>query len=225
VAAFASNTVDVIDVAAQVNLNTPITVGNNPLGIAITPAGKAYVANFSDNTISVIDTSTNAVTATLPSRISPQDVTVSTTARPRILNYSFQAFDPPGSVDTVPRAVNSQGQNVGSFQDGAGVVHGYLRQANGSFLTIDPPGSILTIASGINAAGTIVGQWQHVGGAFHGFVLNPSGIYTTVDFPGATDSGIAGINKLGTLVGVYDLGDLATSIGFVDFRGVFTSFE
>jgi YVTN family beta-propeller protein len=225
VAAFFSNTVDVIDVDAQVNLNTPITVGNNPLGIAITPAGKAYVANLNDNTISVIDTSTNVVTATLPSRVFPQDVTVSTKARPRILNYSFQAFDPPGSVDTVPRALNNRGQNVGTYQDGAGVVHGYLRKANGSFVTIDPPGSISTISTGINDAGTIVGQWQEAGGAFHGFVRSPAGIYATVDFPGATDSGLAGVNKLGTLIGVYDLGDLSTNISFVDSGGVFTSFE
>jgi YVTN family beta-propeller protein len=225
VANWFSNTVDVIDVVSLTNLNTPITVGFNPWGMAMTPNGKAYTANFGDNTISVIDTSTNAVTATLPARGNPEDVTVSTKARPGILNYSLQAFDPPGSVDTVPRDVNSLGQNVGSFQDGAGVVHGYLRQANGSFVTIDPPGSTLTVAAGINDAGTIVGQWQASGGAFHGFVRSPSGVYTTVDFPGATDTGIAGINKKGTLAGVYDLGDVSTNIGFVDAAGVFTSFE
>jgi YVTN family beta-propeller protein len=60
-----SNLVQVIDVASEANLNTPITVGSNPFGIAMTPNGIAYVANFSDGTISVIDTSTNAVTATL----------------------------------------------------------------------------------------------------------------------------------------------------------------
>jgi len=174
-----SNTVEVIDVAAQVNLNTAITVDANPWGMAITPGGKAYTANFGGGTISVIDTSTNSVAATLPARVFPEDVTVSTTARPRILNYSFQAFDPPGSVDTVPRAVNNLGQNVGSFIDGT-----EERQANGSFVTIDPPGSTFTIAAGINDAGAIVGEWQAGGGAFHGFVRSPSGVYTPVDFPG-----------------------------------------
>jgi YVTN family beta-propeller protein len=225
VAAWFSNTVDVIDVNAQLNLNTPITVGANPWGIAMTPGGKAYTANFGEDTISVIDTSTNTVTATLQARGNPEDVTVSTKALPSILSYSFQAFDPPGSVDTVPREVNSLGQSVGSFQDGGGIVHGYLRNANGSFLTIDPPGSTFTIAAGINDAGTIVGQWQPGGGAFHGFVRSPSGVYTTVDFPGATDTGIAGINKKGTLAGVFDLGDISTNIGFVDVAGILTAFE
>jgi YVTN family beta-propeller protein len=225
VADWFSNTVDVIDVAAQANLNAPITVGANPWGMAMTPGGNAYTANFGDGTISVIDTSTNTVTATLRARSNPEDVTVSTTARPRILNYSFKAFDPPGSVDTVPRAVNNLGQNVGSFQDGAGVVHGYLRQSNGSFVTIDPPGSTFTIAAGINDSGTIVGEWQPAGGAFQGFVRSPSGVYTTVDFPGAAETEIPGINNVGNLSGSYDLGDLTTSIGFVGIGGVFTSFE
>jgi YVTN family beta-propeller protein len=222
---FGSNVVQVVDVATQTNLNTPITVGAQPWGISMTSGGKAYVANFGDGTISVIDTSTNSVTATLRARVFPEDVTLSTTARPRILNYSFQAFDPPGSVDTVAEAVNNSGQSVGSFQDSAGAFHGFLRQAEGSFVTIDPPGSIFTGAFDINDAGTIVGDWQAPGGAFHGFTRSPSGVYTTVDFPGAVDSQFTGINSQGITVGVYDLGVLTTNISFIDARGVFTAFE
>src|SRR5215467_15493077 len=50
VADWFSNTVDVIDVSAQSNLQTPIVVGLNPWGLAITPGGKIYTANFGDNT-------------------------------------------------------------------------------------------------------------------------------------------------------------------------------
>ena len=225
VADWFSNTVDVIDVATQTNLNTPVTVGLNPWGMTMTPGGKAYVANFGDNTISVIDTSTNTVTATLPSRGNPEEVTVSTTARPRILNYSFHAFDPPGSLDTVAGAVNNHGQIVGRFQDAAGVIHGYLRQPEGSFATIDPPGSILTVANDVNDAGIIVGIWQASGGAFHAFTRSSAGSYTTADFPGAVDSEFTGINSQGITVGDYDLGDVTTSNAFTDTRGMFTSFE
>ena len=225
VADWFSNTVDVIDVAAQVNLNTPIIVGFNPWGLAITSEGKIYTANFGDNTISVIDTTTNTVTATLPSRGNPEDVTVSSTARPRILNYSFQAFDPPGSVDTVPHAINNRGQIVGRFQDAGGVTHGYLRQSDGSFVTIDAPSSVLSDAYGINDLGVIVGLWQDTNGVFHGFTRSPSGSFTTTDFPGAAGSQFTGINSSGDLVGVYDLGDPTTNISFIDVRGDFTSFE
>ena len=225
VADWLSNTVDVIDLTAQSNLQTPIVVGLNPWGLAITPGGKIYTANFGDNTISVIDTATNTVTATLPSRGNPEDVTVSSTARPHILNYSFLAFDPPGSLDTVPRAINMRSLSVGRFTDASGVVHGYLRQPDGSFVTIDPPNSVFSEAFGINDAGTIVGVWQDTNGAFHGFTRSSSGSYTTTDFPGAVDSELTSINAQGTLLGDYDLGNSSTSIAFVDTRGLFTSFE
>ena len=225
VANFGSNLIQVIDVASQTNLNTPITVGANPWGIAMTPVGKAYVANFGANTISVIDTSTNTATATLPSRGNPEDVTVSTKAQPRILNYSFQTIDPPGSVITFPESVNNRGQIAGTYQDAAGVQHGFLRQRDGSFVTIDPPDSVLTAAFGINDEGTVVGQWQASSGALHGFTHSPSGVYTSMDFPGASHTGLTGINAPGRIVGQYDLGDQTTTIGFLEAHGEFTSFE
>src|SRR6266704_251112 len=224
VADFFSNTVAIIDVLGR-SLTGFVTVGNSPWNLGITSKGIAYVANFVDNTISVFDTSTNVVTATLSARQGPADVLVNTTARPRILNYSFQAFDPPGSVDTIPNAVNDLGESVGRFQDGAGVVHGYLRRGDGSFVTIDPPSSVFSTAFGINNAGTIVGIWQAQSGAFHGFTRSPSGLYTTSDFPGSVDSEFTDINSQGVSVGVYDLGILTTDIAFVDARGFFTSFE
>lgn len=224
VADFFSNTVAVIDAFGR-TLTGFVTVGNSPWNLGITPKGIAYVANFADNTISVFDTSTNVVTTTLPARQGPADVLVNTTARPRILNYSFLAFDPPNSVDTVAQAVNDQGEVVGRFQDSAGVVHGYLRNADGSFVTIDQPGSVLTSALGINNVGTIVGVWQAQDGTLHGFSRSPSGLYTAADFPGSVDSEFTDINSRGTTVGSYDLGDVATSIAFVDTLGRFTSFE
>jgi YVTN family beta-propeller protein len=224
VADFFSNTVAVIDVVGR-SLIGFVTVGNSPWNLAITPQGIAYVANFADNTISVFDTSTNTVAATLNSRIGPADVIVSTAARPRILNYSFQAFDPPGSVDTTSAAVNDVGQSVGRFRDGAGTEHGFLRQKDGSFEAIDPPGSVFTHAIDINDAGTIVGFWEATNGSFHGFTRSHSGLYATTDFPGSVDSQFTGINSQGILVGDYDLGVLTNSVGFTDAHGVFTSFE
>lgn len=217
------NTVDVIDVAAQMNLNTPIVVGSQPWGIAMTPGGKAYVANFGDGTISVIDSSTNTVTAALRARVFPEDVTVSTTAEPRILNYSFLAFDPPGSVNTIARGLNNGRQNVGSYEDASGLLHGYLRQTDGSFVTIDVPDATGTIPTSINDQGVIVGEWIDSNGADHGFTRSRAGVYSTLDFPSASDTALLDINELGTVTGIYDLGNPATVIGFLDMRGQFTS--
>ena len=56
------DTVSVIDTATNAVVGSPITVGDVPFGIAITPDGtKAYVTNLSADTVSVIDTATNAV--------------------------------------------------------------------------------------------------------------------------------------------------------------------
>jgi uncharacterized repeat protein (TIGR01451 family) len=61
-----TGTVTIIDTATDTIVDG-ITVGNGPEGVAITSDGKqAYVANFDDNTISVIDTATLNVTATIP---------------------------------------------------------------------------------------------------------------------------------------------------------------
>src|SRR6516225_7354908 len=58
----ASNTVSVIDTATNQVVGSPITVGANPLGVAVTPDGSnVYVTNTSPNTVSVIDTATNQV--------------------------------------------------------------------------------------------------------------------------------------------------------------------
>jgi YVTN family beta-propeller protein len=56
----------VIDTATETVDNTVIQVGREPLEIAINAAGtRAYVTNFSDNTVSVIDLGTNTVTETI----------------------------------------------------------------------------------------------------------------------------------------------------------------
>jgi YVTN family beta-propeller protein len=63
------NTVSVIDTATNAVVGSPIRVGTQPRGIAITPNGAAaYVTNFRDDTVSVIDIATNVVTNTIALR-------------------------------------------------------------------------------------------------------------------------------------------------------------
>jgi YVTN family beta-propeller protein len=57
-----SNTVSVIDTATNTVVGSPITVGNLPEGVALTPDGsKVYVANANSGTVTVIATATNTV--------------------------------------------------------------------------------------------------------------------------------------------------------------------
>jgi YVTN family beta-propeller protein len=60
-------TVSVIDTASNKVIGPPITVGDLPIGVAVTPDGNTvYVANADSNSVSVIATATNTVTATIP---------------------------------------------------------------------------------------------------------------------------------------------------------------
>lgn len=61
-----NGSVFVMDTATNIVSANPITVGGLPMGIAITPDGKqVYVACQYTNTVSVIDTSTETVSATI----------------------------------------------------------------------------------------------------------------------------------------------------------------
>ena len=221
---FGGNAVDILDVWRQINLGTPITVGSAPWGMVMTPEGVAYVANFNDDTISVINSSTNTVAATLRARRFPQEVTLSTRAKPLVLNYDFVTFD--GSPDariTNARDINAWGTVVGFYRNSTGD-HGFLRSANGAIAPIDLPGAAATQPLGINDLGVIVGAYLDSNGAAHGFRRTPNGAFTTTDFPGAVDTDIFDINNLGDLVGAYDFAGDAY-FGFVKRGGAITTLE
>ncbi len=59
------------------NVSATVTVGSNPIWVAINPAGtKVYVANYGAGTVSVIDTSSNTVSATVTVGTGPNGVAV-----------------------------------------------------------------------------------------------------------------------------------------------------
>jgi YVTN family beta-propeller protein len=65
-----------IDTATN-TAGAPITVGADPVGVAITPDGKtAYVANFATNTVSPIDTATNTAGPPVPVGPEPEGIAI-----------------------------------------------------------------------------------------------------------------------------------------------------
>ncbi|MEU9480463.1 beta-propeller fold lactonase family protein [Streptomyces sp. NPDC048191] len=59
---FGADTVSVVDTATNTVIGQPITVGDAPVGVAVSPNGtRVYVANSGSNTVSVISTATNTV--------------------------------------------------------------------------------------------------------------------------------------------------------------------
>ncbi len=70
-------TVSVFDTFTNTMVGTPIPVGDRPIGVAVTPDGKhAYVTNDASTTVSVIDTATNTVVATVPVGNAPFGVAI-----------------------------------------------------------------------------------------------------------------------------------------------------
>jgi hypothetical protein len=125
-------------------------------------------------------------------------------------------IDYPGAVASYVWAVNSRGTAVGSYNDAAGITHGF-RYAKGKFTNIDYPGSdvFFTAPYGINDSGMIVGAYESDstgGGACFTLI---GGVYAGYQY-GFVSSGFFGVNRQGTIVGYLDNGDVASQ-GFAVF--------
>lgn len=142
VANLGGNTVSVITTATnpclQTCANAVATVGggnpspfNMPFDVAVTPDGShVYVANFGGNTVSVIATATNTVTATVPVGNFPAGVAVTPDgSHVYVANFG----DSPGTVSVISTATNSVTATVpvgnipvafgGRFISGSKLVH------------------------------------------------------------------------------------------------------
>lgn len=88
---------------AALTLITTISVGSGPQGIAINPTtGLAYVANQGTTTVSVINLSTDAVTATIPGLSGPRSIAInSSTNTVYVTNYNG------GTVSVINGATNT----------------------------------------------------------------------------------------------------------------------
>jgi YVTN family beta-propeller protein len=113
-----SGTVSVIDTASNTLIDTdlstddidPITVGNGPAGISVTPNGAyAYVNNSGDGTVSVIDTTSNSLIDTDP-------------ITEDIIDPIAVGKQPKGGIAVSP---NGEVVYVGNYEDGTVSVIGF----------------------------------------------------------------------------------------------------
>jgi YVTN family beta-propeller protein len=74
---YSAGTVSMIDTNTNQLVGTPITVGNGPYSLAITPNGRTlYVVNENDDSITAIDTVSNQPIATIPIEGEPQVIAI-----------------------------------------------------------------------------------------------------------------------------------------------------
>src|ERR1700722_589312 len=131
------------------------------------------------------------------------------------INGAVSVFSVDGSNDTQCLALNNLGQAAGSYIDGAGVTHGWVRDSNGTITIIDVPGAVTapgaapcypgtvagTTVNGINDKGFISGHYWDRSYKSHGYVLTPGGTFIKFNVPGAFQTGGGGLNAAGVMVG------------------------
>ncbi len=100
----------------------PITVGFNPLAVAISPGGFAYVANSTDGTVSVVNTATNTVVATIPVGTNPQSIAVNPAGT--LVYVANNGSNTVSVIDTATNAVVGAPIAVGNHPYGVSVSPG-----------------------------------------------------------------------------------------------------
>ena len=144
----------------------------------------------------------------------------------RAPNGTFTLFDPPGSLFTLPLAINPAGVVTGNSFRSTGGSHGFLRAPNGTFTTFDPLGSTFTQPDAINPAGTVTGQFFDARGVDHGFLRTSDGTITLFDPPGSLATSPNAINPAGAIVGSFSPDDFSFARGFLRApNGTITVFD
>jgi YVTN family beta-propeller protein len=111
----------VIDAASNALEGNPIEVGCSPTSIAIAPSGKhAYVANWFSGTVSVIDTATNAVSATIPVPNTLEGIAISPDGQ-RVYVTSRASQDAVVVIDTGTNTVLETLTGIGGAPKGIAV--------------------------------------------------------------------------------------------------------
>lgn len=127
---------------------------------------------------------------------------------------TIATFDPPGSADTLPESINSNGVVAGWYIDASNVEHGFVRAVDGTITTFDPSGSMSTLAMSINDSGAVVGSYKDGAYVQHGFLRTPDGTITTFDAADSGSTDPVSINGEGVIAGDY-IDTNATTHGFV----------
>src|SRR5262249_6044593 len=139
----------------------------------------AYVTNFTSNTVSVIDTATNTVVATVPVGNSPREVAITPDGTHAYVANSFLFFPDTGTVSVIVHATHA----VVATVPVGGVTLGVATAADGThaYVTTQGPGTVSVIATATN---TVVATVPVGSGPF-GVAITPDGTraYVTTVFP------------------------------------------
>lgn len=183
-----------ITVVVPSTLQTPntivqnITVGDGPQGIAITPNGQyAYVANNSDNSVSVINLATSNVT-TIDGFSGPTQIAITPNGE-----YAYVTNSSGNSVGVINLATNNV-TTIGGFSGPVGIAIA----PNGQYAYVaNNDNNSGTTVSIINlATNTITGTIPDLA-APYGIAITPNGQYAYVTNNGGTSISVINLTTYG----------------------------
>ena len=158
-----NGTVLVIDTATGQVTGSPIPVGNIPVGVAVSPDGsRVYVTHLS-NTVSVIDTANDTVTATIPVGNFPKGVAVSPDG-----SRVYVANNSSGTVSVIDTASNTVTDTISVGNSPVGVA-------------VSPDGSRVYVANAGSDTVSVIDTANNTVTATIGVGLDPQGVAVSPD--------------------------------------------
>ena len=175
-------TVDVIDLTVsppvvKTGAGYPVTVGNYPTGIAITPnSAHVYVTNSNSDSISVIDTSTDTVSTTisLPATSEPFGVAVTPDG-----NHVYVTDENTGKVSVIATTTNTVSATI-TLTGTGGVPRGIAITPDGTKAYVGDARSTSTTVWVINTSTNTVSTTVSAGSQPTGISITPDGKYAYV---------------------------------------------
>ncbi|MBI3826908.1 MAG: beta-propeller fold lactonase family protein [Candidatus Rokubacteria bacterium] len=193
-------TVSVIDNATN-TVSATIAVGNNPIGLAISPDGRQAWVSMNAGQVKVIDTATNTVSATIAVGAIPAGIAFAPDgARAYVVNEGANTVS---VVDTATRTVlatvgvGSTPFNVALTPDGK---YAYVTQLGSNAMAV------------IDTATNTVVATPNLGAGTQGIAISPDGSRVYVTKPGAFDLKVLE-TATNTVVGVVNLGNTVRAVG------------
>jgi len=160
----------IASVGSSANGNDDDNRFNNPYGVAISPDGvNVYVANYGDNSVSVISTATNNVTATVPVGTHPHGLAVSPDGA-----YVYVANYGNNSVSVISTATNTVTRTITDNLYRLSSPDRVAVAPNGAYVYVTTSyGSVSVISTATNNVTATMGSSSQLGG----LAVSPDGAY------------------------------------------------
>lgn len=177
-----AGTVTVVNTANDTVLAPPIPVGNSPIGAVVNPTGtRVYVTNGGDNTVSVIDATSNKVMATINVGPEPFGIAVNPAGTRVYVANNGGGVNPNNTVSVIDTASNTVIATITVGFSPSGLA---VNPAGTRLYVANTPASTLSVID--TSSNSVITTVPLSGSnAASGVVVNPSGTRVYVAGPDA----------------------------------------